>query len=159
MLTTMIYAIASIAVVIADIADYRSNKRVLKQIKESKKILKEDIRINSEYQSITEGMLDTLNKKTTAQDNYLWKAILILAQKIGEKIMLDKQLSLSDDFWVDSKLRRKLERVDIIQTQLYKHNALTPDDYTDMLKEADRLLNAAEDVVKYLEIKREEYIE
>lgn len=73
--------------------------------------------------------------------------------------MLDKQLSLSDDFWVDSKLRRKLERVDIIQTQLYKHNALTPDDYTDMLKEADRLLNAAEDVVKYLEIKREEYIE
>lgn len=28
-----------------------------------------------------------------------------------------------------------------------------------MLKEADRLLNAAEDVVKYLEIKREEYIE
>lgn len=85
MLTTMIYAIASIAVVIADIADYRSNKRVLKQIEESKKILKEDIRINSEYQSITEGMLDTLNKKTTAQDNYLWKAILILAQKIGEK--------------------------------------------------------------------------
>lgn len=81
----MIYAIASIAVVIADIADYRSNKRVLKQIEESKKILKEDIRINSEYQSITEGMLDTLNKKTTAQDNYLWKAILILAQKIGEK--------------------------------------------------------------------------
>lgn len=73
--------------------------------------------------------------------------------------MLDKQLSLSDDFWVDSKLLRKLERVDIIQTQLYKHNALTPDDYTDMLKEADRLLNAAEDVVKYLEIKREEYIE
>lgn len=85
MLTTMIYAIASIAIVIADIADYRSNKRVLKQIKESKKILKEDIRINSEYQSITEGMLDILNKKTTAQDNYLWKAILILAQKIGEK--------------------------------------------------------------------------
>lgn len=85
MLTTMIYAIASIAVVIADIADYRSNKRVLKQIEESKKILKEDIRINSEYQSITEGMLGTLNKKTTAQDNYLWKAILILAQKIGEK--------------------------------------------------------------------------
>lgn len=85
MLTTMIYAIASIAVVIADIADYWSNKRVLKQIEESKKILKEDIRINSEYQSITEGMLDTLNKKTTAQDNYLWKAILILAQKIGEK--------------------------------------------------------------------------
>lgn len=81
----MIYAIASIAVVIADIADYRSNKRVFKQIEESKKILKEDIRINSEYQSITEGMLDTLNKKTTAQDNYLWKAILILAQKIGEK--------------------------------------------------------------------------
>lgn len=73
--------------------------------------------------------------------------------------MLNKQLSLSDDFWVDSKLRRKLERVDIIQTQLYKHNALIPDDYTDMLKEADRLLNAAEDVVKYLEIKREEYIE
>lgn len=85
MLTTMIYAIASIAIVIADIADYRSNKRVLKQIEKSKKILKEDIRINSEYQSITEGMLDTLNKKTTAQDNYLWKAILILAQKIGEK--------------------------------------------------------------------------
>lgn len=85
MLTTMIYAIASSAVVIADIADYRSNKRVLKQIEESKKILKEDIRINSEYQSITEGMLDILNKKTTAQDNYLWKAILILAQKIGEK--------------------------------------------------------------------------
>ena len=81
----MIYAIASSAVVIADIADYRSNKRVLKQIEESKKILKEDIRINSEYQSITEGMLDILNKKTTAQDNYLWKAILILAQKIGEK--------------------------------------------------------------------------
>ena len=73
--------------------------------------------------------------------------------------MLNKQLSLSDDFWVDSKLRRKLERVDIIQTQLYKHNALIPDYYTDMLKEADRLLNAAEDVVKYLEIKREEYIE
>lgn len=73
--------------------------------------------------------------------------------------MLDKQLSLSDDFWVDSKLRRKLERVDIIQTQLYRHNALTSDDYTDMLREADRLLNATEDVVKYLEIKREEYIE
>lgn len=73
--------------------------------------------------------------------------------------MLDKQLSLSDDFWVDSKLRRKLERVDIIQTQLYRHSALTPDDYTDMLKEADRLLDAAEDVVKYLEVKREEYIE
>lgn len=33
------------------------------------------------------------------------------------------------------------------------------DDYTDMLKEADLLLDATEDVVKYLEIKREEYIE
>lgn len=85
MLTTIIYAVVSIAVVIADIADYRSNKRVLKQIEESKKILKEDIRINSEYQSITEAMIDTLDNKTTAQDNYLWKAILILAQKIGEK--------------------------------------------------------------------------
>lgn len=85
MLTTIIYAVLSIAVVIADIADYRSNKRVLKQIAEVEKISKEDISINQEYQHITEEMLETLNNKTTAQDNYLWKAILILAQKIGEK--------------------------------------------------------------------------
>lgn len=85
MLTTIIYAVLSIAIVIADVADYRSNKRVLKRIEESKKILKEDIRINQEYQNITEGMLEALDNKTTAQDKYLWKAILILAQKIGEK--------------------------------------------------------------------------
>lgn len=85
MLTTIIYAVLSIAIVIADVAVYRSTQRVLKQIEESKKILKEDIRINSEYQSITEAMIDTLDNKTTAQDNHLRKAILILAQKIGEK--------------------------------------------------------------------------
>ena len=82
---TFIYVVGCVAVVIADIADCRSNKRISKQIEESKKILKEDIRINQEYQNITEGMLEALDNKTTAQDNYLWKAILILAQKIGEK--------------------------------------------------------------------------
>lgn len=82
---TFIYVVGCVAVVIADIADCRSNKRISKQIEESKKILKEDIRINQEYQNITERMLEALDNKTTAQDNYLWKAILILAQKIGEK--------------------------------------------------------------------------
>ena len=63
------------------------------------------------------------------------------------KLIKNQQLSSSDDFWIDPKLRRKLEKVDILQTRLYKHNALTPDDYKDMLKDADALYNTACEIV------------
>lgn len=63
------------------------------------------------------------------------------------KLIKNQQLSFSDDFWTDPKLRRKLEKVDILQTRLYKHNALTPDDYKDMLKDANALYNTACEIV------------
>ena len=34
------------------------------------------------------------------------------------KLIKNQQLSFSDDFWIDPKLRRKLEKVDILQTRL-----------------------------------------
>lgn len=43
------------------------------------------------------------------------------------------------------------EKVDIIQTRLYRHNALTPDDYKDMLKDADALYNTACEIVDYIQ--------
>lgn len=61
------------------------------------------------------------------------------------------QLEFNDDFWIDPKLRRKLEKVDIIRTRLYRHNALTPDDYKDMLKDADALYNTACEIVDYIQ--------
>lgn len=66
-------------------------------------------------------------------------------------LIKNQQLSFSDDFWTDPKLRRKLEKVDILQTRLYKHNALTPDDYKDMLKDADALYNTACEIVDYIQ--------
>lgn len=43
------------------------------------------------------------------------------------------------------------KKVDILQTRLYKHNALTPDDYKDMLKDADALYNTACEIVDYIQ--------
>ena len=57
------------------------------------------------------------------------------------------QLEFNDDFWIDPKLCRKLEKVYILQTRLYEHNALTPDDYKDMLKDANALYNTACEIV------------
>ncbi len=73
--------------------------------------------------------------------------------------MLDKQLSFNDDRWVDRELRRKLEIVNILEAHLYQHNALSLEDYKEMLKYADHLDEAAENVVRYLERKVEEYTE
>lgn len=84
-MSTIVYVVLTVVLIIADILDCRSNKRLSKQLEEAKKALDDNTSLTKEYHSITEGMLETLNDKTTAQDNYLWKAILILAQKIGEK--------------------------------------------------------------------------
>lgn len=84
-MSTIVYVVLTVVLIIADILDCRSNKRLSKQLEEAKKALDDNTSLTKEYQSITEGKLEALNDKTTAQDNYLWKAILILAQKIGEK--------------------------------------------------------------------------
>lgn len=84
-MSTIVYVVLTVVWIIADILDCRSNKRLSKQLEEVKKALDDNTSLTKEYQSITEGKLEALNDKTTAQDNYLWKAILILAQKIGEK--------------------------------------------------------------------------
>lgn len=84
-MSTIIYVVLTVVWIIADILDCRSNKRLSKQLEEVKKALDDNTSLTKEYQSITEGKLEALNDKTTAQDNYLWKAILILSQKIGEK--------------------------------------------------------------------------
>lgn len=81
---TIIALICTILLIIADVVDYRSNKRVLKNLKEAKKALDDNTRLTKEYQAIIEGKLDALDKKTTSQDNYLWKSIMILAQRMGE---------------------------------------------------------------------------
>ncbi len=41
--------------------------------------------------------------------------------------------------------------LDILQTRLYKHNVLTPDDYKDMLKDANALYNTACEIVDYIQ--------
>lgn len=82
---TIVYVVLTVVWIIADILDCRSNKRLSKQLEEAKKALDDNASLTKKYQSITEGMLEALNNKTTAQDNYLWKSILILAQKIGEQ--------------------------------------------------------------------------
>lgn len=81
---TIVYAVFTVVVIIGDILDCRSNKRLSKQLEEVKKALDDNTSLTKEYHSITEGMLEALNDKATAQDNYLWKSILILANKIGE---------------------------------------------------------------------------
>lgn len=81
---TIIALICTILIIIVDVVDWRSNKRVLKNLKEAKKALDDNTRLTKEYQAIIEGMLDALDKKTTSQDNYLWKSIIILAQRMGE---------------------------------------------------------------------------
>lgn len=83
-MSTIVYVVLTVVWIIADILDCRSNKRLSKQLEEAKKALDDNTSLTKEYQSITEGMLETLNNKATAQDNYLWKSILILANKIGE---------------------------------------------------------------------------
>lgn len=84
-MSTIVYVVLTVVWIIADIMDCRSNKRLSKQLEEAKKALDDNASLTKEYQSITEGMLETLNDKATAQDNYLWKSILILAQKMGEQ--------------------------------------------------------------------------
>ena len=84
-MSTIVYVVLAVVLIIADILDCRSNKRLSKQLEEAKKALDDNTSLTKEYQSITEEMLEVLNNKTTAQDNYLWKSILILAQKIGEQ--------------------------------------------------------------------------
>lgn len=81
---TIIALICTISIIIADVVDWRSNKRVLKNLKEAKKALDDNTRLTKEYQAIIEVKLDALDKKTTSQDNYLWKSIIILAQRMGE---------------------------------------------------------------------------
>lgn len=83
-MSTIVYVVLTVVLIIADILDCRSNKRLSKQLEEAKKALDDNTSLTKEYQSITEGILETLNDKATAQDNYLWKSILILANKIGE---------------------------------------------------------------------------
>lgn len=84
-MSTIVYVVLTVVWIIADILDCRSNKRLSKQLEETKKALDDNASLTKEYQSITEGMLEALNDKATAQDNYLWKSILILAQKMGEQ--------------------------------------------------------------------------
>lgn len=84
-MSTIVYVVLTVVWIIADILDCRSNKRLSKQLEETKKALDANASLTKEYQSITEGMLEALNDKATAQDNYLWKSILILAQKMGEQ--------------------------------------------------------------------------
>lgn len=65
--------------------------------------------------------------------------------------MSNEQLSFYDYSWRDPILCRKLEKVDIISTRLYRHDALTTDNYKEMLKDADTLYNTACEIVDYIQ--------
>lgn len=50
----------------------------------------------------------------------------------------------------DQQLQRKLEQVDIMESQIYMHEALTSDDYKDMLKFAEVLHQTTGEILKYI---------
>lgn len=50
----------------------------------------------------------------------------------------------------DYRLNRKLEEVDIMESQIYMHEALTSDDYKDMLKFAEVLHQTTGEILKYI---------
>lgn len=56
---------------------------------------------------------------------------------------------------LDKDLQRKLEQVDIMESQLYRQSILSPDDYQDMLKYAEVLYQTAYEIKKYIKDKAE----
>lgn len=50
----------------------------------------------------------------------------------------------------DYRLNRKLEEVDIMESQIYMHEALTSDDYKDMLKFAEAMYQTSGEILEHI---------
>lgn len=61
-----------------------SNYKAIKSNKKVSKQLTEDIEARKKFIKVSNDLVIAAERKSTAQDNYLWKCILILAKRINE---------------------------------------------------------------------------
>lgn len=73
-----------IGLIIADIRDIKSNRNLSKQIAELKAMLTQSTKNEDQFIKTTTDMVVASQNKSTAQDNDLWKSIMILAEQIHD---------------------------------------------------------------------------
>ena len=76
----IIYCVLILAGIASNIQNQKSNQQVIKEIHKSNDLfdsLLKEVRAN-------EDLTEAVQRKTNAQDNFMWESILILANKIHD---------------------------------------------------------------------------
>lgn len=82
LILSVVNTVIFIGLIIADIRDIKSNRNLSKQITELKAMLTQSNENEDQFIKTTTNMVVASQNKSTAQDNYLWKSIMILARRI-----------------------------------------------------------------------------
>lgn len=69
---------------IADFQIKKENKQINKDINRFNKLIKEAVAADNDYMAKVDKLIDATSRKSTAQANFLWESVIILANRISD---------------------------------------------------------------------------